>query len=74
MGAFRRRWRSVVRPWEIGTADTGEPAFRNSWEQSTPRLTRLAFRLRESGVVDMAGIVPAALIDGFTLPPATEPV
>lgn len=79
MGAFRRRWPGLSygrgEDWHY-VGDTSEPAFENSWDNgaASSGLTRLAFRLRESGVVDLAGIIRNGTSSTvFTLPTGYRP-
>ena len=64
---------SAGEPWHYVGA-TGEPAFQNSWANS-PGMPALAFRIRETGIVDLQGV----LVDGadsttvFTLPEGYRP-
>lgn len=60
MGAFRRRWPGLSygrgEDWHY-VGETGEPAFQNSWGNLTADYFNFAFRIRESGVVDIQGNV-----------------
>lgn len=77
--ALRKRRPGLVYPvyedWHY-VGDTGEPAFAGTWTNVSPTKYNLGFRIRESGVVDMQGIVddgssgPALL---FTLPVGYRP-
>ena len=73
---FRRRWPGVSygrgEDWHY-VGDTDEPAFENSWA-NVSTAPKLAFRLRESGIVDIQGTIE----DGtsttvFTLPEGYRP-
>lgn len=77
MGAFRRRWPGVSygrgEGWHY-VGEAGEPAFENSWANVSGGVA-LAFRIRESGVVDIHGGAdsgtPGSTI--FTLPTGYRP-
>ena len=77
MGTFRRRWPGLSygrgEDWHY-VGEAGEPAFENGWE-NVPGDTNLAFRIRETGVVDLHGAVqsgtPGSTI--FTLPEGYRP-
>lgn len=73
---FRRRWPGVSygrgEDWHY-VGEAGEPAFENSWA-NVSTAPKLAFRLREAGVVDIQGTIE----DGtsttvFTLPEGYRP-
>lgn len=73
---FRRRWPGLSygrgEDWHyVGQA--GEPAFENSWAAATG--SYLAFRIRESGVVDIQGHVDSGTKGTtiFTLPTGYRP-
>lgn len=76
MGAFRRRWPGLSygrgEDWHyVGATD--EPAFQNSWANASG-LPKLAFRLREAGVVDIQGTVKSGTaVTVFTLPEGYRP-
>lgn len=76
MGAFRRRWPGVSygrgEDWHY-VGEAGEPAFENDWA-NWPNAPKVAFRLREAGIVDLY----VAAQDGtsltiFTLPEGYRP-
>lgn len=76
MGAFRRRWPGLSygrgEDWHyVGATD--EPAFQNSWA-NVSGLPKLAFRLREAGVVDIQGAISGGSSTVvFTLPEGYRP-
>lgn len=79
MGAFRRRWPGLSygrgEDWHY-VGEAGEPAFENSWANLGGGGTKMAFRIREAGVVDLAGIIDASAASGtviFTLPVGYRP-
>mgnify|MGYP003404322954 FL=1 len=55
--------------------EAGEPAFENSWANASTGLPKLAFRIREVGVVDIQGTVDggASGASVFTLPEGYRP-
>ncbi len=55
--------------------ESGEPAFENSWQNSSSDLPNLAFRIREAGIVDIYGVVNngASGSTVFTLPAGYRP-
>ena len=57
----------------VGAAS--EPAFQNSWDNEGGGLTALAFRIRESGIVDIQGVVSGGTANTtiFTLPAGYRP-
>ena len=77
MGAFRRRWPGLSygrgEDWHY-VGEAGEPAFATGWSNSTGN-PKLAFRIRESGVVDVAGVVDASSAGAtvFTFPEGYRP-
>ena len=77
---FRRRWPGVSygrgEDWHY-VGDTGEPAFETGWDNALPDFN-LAFRIRESGIVDIQGAIaptshPASTNTVFTLPEGYRP-
>ena len=77
MAVFRRRWPGVSygrgEDWHY-VGDAGEPAFENGWVNGG--VTDLAFRIREAGIVDIAGTVDgssATLTTMFTVPEGYRP-
>ena len=77
MGTFRRRWPGLSygrgEDWHY-VGEAGEPAFATGWSNSTGN-PKLAFRIRESGVVDVAGVVDASSAGAtvFTFPEGYRP-
>lgn len=76
---FRRRWPGVSygrgEDWHY-VGEAGEPAFLNSWANSAVSGTpKLAFRIRESGVVDLQGVAVSAgsATTVFSLPAGYAP-
>ena len=56
--------------------EAGEPAFATGWANAGAPVPALAFRLREAGVVDVAGVVVSGVGAGstiFTLPSGYRP-
>lgn len=56
--------------------EAGEPAFTNSWTNATSGIPKLAFRIRETGVVDLQGVVQHSGTSAkaiFTLPTGYRP-
>ena len=73
--ALRKRRPGMVYPtWEDWhyVGDTDEPAFQNSWANSEAT-KNLAFRTRETGVVDIEGDVYGGTSVVFTLPASYRP-
>ncbi len=76
---FRRRWPGLSygrgEDWHYVGAG-GEPPFQNSWANGGSGATKMAFRMREAGIVDLAGIIDGAAATDtviFTLPAAYWP-
>lgn len=64
--------------WHYVGSGGGEPAFENSWGNGSFNQPKMAFRLREAGVVDIVGVVEASAdmaadLEIFTLPAAYRP-
>lgn len=79
MAGLRKRRPGLVYPiredWHY-VGETGEPAFNSTWDNVSVDKYNLAFRIRETGVVDVQGLV----LDGgagpglvFTLPAGYRP-
>ncbi len=77
MAVFRRRWPGLSygrgEDWHY-VGEAGEPAFANSWVNAGPG-QQLGFRIRESGIVDVQGVVKDGTVDAavFTLPSDYRP-
>lgn len=77
MGVFRRQWPGVSygrgEDWHY-VGEAGEPAFQNSWHNVSGSMG-LAFRIRESGVVDIQGRISGGTTTSvvFTLPEGYRP-
>lgn len=74
---FRRRWPGVSygrgEDWHY-VGDTGEPAFENSWVNNSAISANLAFRIRESDILDIQGAVKNGTDNTvFTLPAGYRP-
>lgn len=53
--------------------DAGEPAFQNSWVNLGSGYPHMAFRVRESGTIDVAGVVTGGTGIIFYLPTGYRP-
>ena len=76
MAGLRKRRPGLVYPiredWHY-VGEAGEPAFENSWSTDSGFMA-LAFRIRESGVVDIHGVVSGGTaLTVFTLPEGYRP-
>lgn len=75
--ALRKRRPGLVYPtyedWHYVGSGGGEPAFLNSWA-NVSTLPKLAFRMRETGVVDIQGTIAGGTsFIVFTLPATARP-
>jgi hypothetical protein len=76
MAGLRKRRPGLVYPiredWHY-VGEAGEPAFENSWTNSSGEMA-LAFRIREAGIVDIHGVVQGGAAPTiFTLPVGYRP-
>ena len=79
MGVFRRQWPGVSygrgEAWHY-VGDVGEPAFDSTLVNAGTGYPKLAFRIREGGIVDIEGVLAGSLTSGgsiFVLPEAYRP-
>lgn len=65
----------VAGVWHYVGSGGGEPAFQNSWANGSSGSTKLAFRIREAGVVDIHGNITGGVSGTvvFTLPAKYRP-
>lgn len=77
MGVFRRQWPGVSygrgEDWHY-VGGGGEPGFEHSWANASGEM-KMAFRIREAGVVDLHGVVSGGSSSNsiFTLPADYRP-